>query len=195
MDTISFHGGTPIESAAKELCSAAMARGRPVAGRFNGILLTASPADNPQEVVSRYDREADARAAAYRASSEGQAEESRRERERQSLQSEHDRLVSALPRLDFTNRVAVLDWLCALQPASDRIGVTVKRDTIIAAFWAKGFVAGVNCGADYREDDPDNAFRYLVGQALDGLKNGPAIHGILHKFVADWKAKFSMTAT
>jgi len=190
-EPITFTGGTPIDEAAKELCAVAINSGTSVSGKFNGILLTASPTDDPASVVARYDQESEVRAAEYRASPEGREAEARSERERQTLQFEHDLLLSRLPRLDFTNRVAVLDWLCALQPASDRIGVIVKRDTIVAAFETKGFAAGVNCGSDYRPDDPDNTFRYLVGQALDGLKNGPAIHGILQKFVAEWKEKFA----
>lgn len=191
MDTIEFSPGTHIERAAKELCAAAIQSGRTVAARFNDIELTARPNEGHAEVASRYYRAAEERAAAYRASPEGKEQEVRRERERAHLQSEHDTLVATLPRLDFTNRVAVLDWLCALQPATDRLGVTIEREKIVAKFEAEGFEAGANCGPDYRDDDSDNTFRYLVGQALDGLKNGPAIHGILHKFVAEWKAKFA----
>lgn len=190
MKPLTFAPGTHIDNAAKELCAAAIERGTDAIGTFNGVTLTASPTDGWQDVAARYNREQEERSAAYRASPEGQAAAARSERERADLQGEHDTLVGLLPRLDFGDRVAVLDWLCALQPASDRIGVKVDRAAIVAAFEAKGFKTGVNCAADYRPDDPDNSFRWLVGQALDFLQHGYGIHAILLKFAAEWKERF-----
>ncbi len=99
--------------------------------------------------------------------------------------------MAKLPSLDMKNRAAVLDWLCAFQDPSDHIGVVQRRQTVVAAFEKAGYVAGANCGEDYDEHSIDNSFRYLVGQALSGLKDGPAIHPILHKFTAEWKMRFA----
>lgn len=85
--------------------------------------------------------------------------------------------------------VAVLDWLCAIQDSTDHVSVAVDKAAIIGAFESAGFKPNVNCGPAFREDDRDNVFRYLVGQALDGLQS-VAIHEIIHKFSDDWKAKF-----
>ena len=92
----------------------------------------------------------------------------------------------------MTNASAVLDWLCQMQECSDHIGVIVRKHTIVEAFERAGYKANENTGADYRAGDRNNAFRYLVGQALSGLKEGPAIHPILHKFAAEWRLQFNV---
>ena len=79
-----------------------------------------------------------------------------------------------------------------MQGPSDSVGVIVRRETIVSAFEAKGFVAGANCGSDYRDGDRDNMFRYLVGQALDGLKKGPSIHPIINDFAQKWRERFGV---
>lgn len=79
-----------------------------------------------------------------------------------------------------------------MQEPSDHAGVILRRETIVSAFERRGFKAGENCGADYKPDDRSNMFRYLVGQALSGLKDGPAIHPILHKFAAEWREQFGI---
>lgn len=99
-----------------------------------------------------------------------------------------------LPSLDMNNDCAVLAWVCEMQEPSDHVGVIVRRETIVSAFEKAGYVAGANCGPDYRPGNRDNMFRYLVGQALDGLKNGPAIHPIIHKFADEWRREFTALA-
>jgi len=64
----------------------------------------------------------------------------------------------------------------------------------VSACEKAGFVANANTGKAYKADDRDNSFRYLVGQALAGLKDGPAIHSILHKFAKEWREKFLVNA-
>jgi hypothetical protein len=98
--------------------------------------------------------------------------------------------MAKLRTLDFSNDVAVLDWLCAIQEPSNHIGVILRRQTIVHAFESHGFVEGANCGPDYKPGNRENMYRYLVGQALNGIKSGPAIHPIFHKFVGEWKAQF-----
>lgn len=191
MREIDFGPGTHIDRAAEMLVAAAIEHGA-ARGSFNEIELAASRNATPSEIVRLYHEECEARTEAYRKSPEGIAAAKRSDDERAALQQKHDALVARLPRLDFGDQVAVLDWLCQMQEPSDRNGVLVKRKTIVAAFEKRGFEAGANCGKDYRPGDRENMFRYLVGQALDGLKNGPAIHGILHKFVGEWKAQFTL---
>jgi hypothetical protein len=90
---------------------------------------------------------------------------------------------------NFTNDVAVLDWLCEMQPASDRAGVIVRRQTILDIFAKHGFLPGVNCGKNFRPESRENVHRWLIGQALATLESF-AIHGIVHKFAREWKDKF-----
>lgn len=186
--SVEFGVGCHIAKAAQMLVAAAKEHGAAV-GTFNDFRLEADANSTVEGVVANFDALREAAAEAYRKSPEGTAAAREAVERAERLQAKHDSLVSEIPSLDFTNDIAVLDWLCAMQDPSDHIDVKVRRDTILSAFTKAGFKAGVNCGSDYRADDRDNTHRWIVGQALDGLEH-IAIHGIIHKFVAEWKAKF-----
>lgn len=186
--SVKFGAGCPIRNAAQQLVDAAKEHGA-ATGLFNGIRLVADAASTVERIMADYDTLQAAAASAYRKSPEGVAAQVASEKRRSDMQHKHDVLMGRLPSLDFTSDVAVLDWLCEMQEPSDHIGVIVRRETIIAAFARNGFHAGVNCGADFRPENRDNVHRWLVGQALDTLQTC-AIHGIVHKFAAEWKAKF-----
>lgn len=194
MQHVEFSPGQSIDNAAIELCAAAAEHGEAV-GKFNDVELHATAGYVPAAVVSFYHEECERIGEAYRNSQEGKAAAAKSGRERASLQATHDKLMARLPSLDWSSDVAVLDWLCAMQPCTDRVGVIVRRSTIVQAFEKHGFEAGANCGEDYRPGDRANMFRYVVGQALDGLKNGPAIHPILNKFAAEWREQFGITSS
>jgi heme-degrading monooxygenase HmoA len=191
---IHFLAGEHIANSVDRLVAAAREYGS-ASGFFNDIELKATATTTPEEVVSFYNSEIDRRVAAFINSPEGKEAERKREADRSSAQQLHDALMAKLPSLDMSNDVAVLDWLCQMQGPSDHIGVIVRRQTIVQTFEKYGFRAGENCGADYRPGDRKNMHRYLVGQALDGLKEGPAIHSILHKFADEWRAQFGVGAS
>ncbi len=186
MRTINFGAGCHINRAAEMLISAAPAR-----GLFNEIEMTASPGETVDLVAGRYHAESEARAKAWHESPAGIADAERNRAEIAHLQAKHDSLIAAMPALDINDRVAVLDWLCGVQEASDRIGVKVSREQIILAFGGYGYFAGDCCGDAFVAGDADVEFRWLVGQALDGLSSTGAIHGLFHKFARQWKAKHS----
>lgn len=188
MHTVEFYAGMHIQNAAVALCAAARKHGK-ARGTFNEIELTASRDTDPAEVVASFGAQQDARTNAWRESPEGIAHAAKMAAEVKAAQQKHDEMVAALDGLDFTDGVAVLDWVCSIQSATDRVGVQVDREKILAAFAARGFAPNVNCGEAFNPDDRDNVLRYIVGQALDGVRS-VAIHGVIHKFAADWKAKF-----
>jgi hypothetical protein len=194
MHMVDFMPGTHIDRAACELVEAAKVHGE-AEGRFNDITLRALSSHTPGEIVAFYNVESELRAEVYRNSPEGKAAARRSDQERSDLQAQHDGLMARLPSLNWQYDAAVLDWLCQMQPCTDLVGVIVRRDTIVQAFEKHDFVAGENTGADYKDGDRKNMFRYLVGQALDGLKNGPAIHPILRKFAAEWRERFGIPPT
>lgn len=186
---VKFLGGCPIAEAAKQLVEAAAVHGY-AEGSFNDIVLTANPDTRPESIVAAFDHECKARSEAYRNSPEGKAAEAQREHERAEAQAKHDALMRRLPALNFRDQSAVLDWLCAMQAPTDQGGVIVRSKTILAAFAKHDFLPGVNCDADFRPESRDNVHRWLVGQALSGLEEGPAIHAVIHRFAAEWKSKF-----
>lgn len=191
MKSVEFMAGTHIDDAAKQLV-AAFAEHGPVKAKFNGIELTAGPGDTPEAIVVRYDLDQAAAGEAYRASAEGKRAAREADQRRADQQAIHDSLMRQLPSLNMQDDAAVLDWLCEMQGPSDHTGVIVRRQTIVSAFEKAGYVAGANCGSDYRDGDRANMFRYLVGQALSGLKEGPSIHPIINKFADEWREQFGV---
>lgn len=182
------HIGQHVEDFAGDLVRAAAEHGA-AKGTHNETEIIADTTSTVAALVAQWEQKQEAARVAYRNSPEGKAAAAKSEAERTDAQDLHDRLVRDLATLDFKNDVAVLDWICAIQDSTDRVGIAVDRTRILAAFEAAGFKPNVNCGPDFRASDRDNVFRYIVGQALDGLKT-VAIHGIIHKFAAEWKAKF-----
>lgn len=188
-DPMDFVAGTHIREAATLLVERAKIDGV-ATGIFNGITLHAGVEVTPRDIEDYYDRETARRAEEYRRSPEGVAAAKRADDARRVMQDTHDTLMKRLPELSMYDQPAVLEWLCAMQEPSDRNGVIIKRDTIIKHFEKAGYEANENTGDAYKADDRNNAFRYLVGQALAGLKEGPAIHPIIHKFADEWRQRF-----
>lgn len=182
--------GEHVAGAAANLIEIAKRRGTPARMSFNDIEVTARPESTADEIAAAFDAKLKEASSRYRASPEGIASAKASADERATLQAKHDALMARLPSLDFKSDVAVLDWLCEMQDPSDRSGVIVERKAIVETFANHGYVAGVNCGSLFRAEDRDNVHRWLVGQALDGLDTGPAIHHVIHKFAAEWRAKF-----
>lgn len=190
---IDFGPGTHIERAAQMLVEAAAEHGEAV-GKFNDIELHAASGYAPAAIVTFYNEETARRSEAYRASPEGRKAQREAHQRRRDLQTKHDWLMARLPKLDMSLPSDVLDWLCQVQECTDHIGVIVRKRTIIERLEEAGYKANENTGADYKDGDLHNMFRYLVGQALSGLKEGPAIHPIIHKFAGEWRRKFNIAA-
>ena len=191
--SLDFLAGTHIEAAARQLVAAAQEHGA-ASGTFNGIALAADASTSMEAIVAHFNNETTERSLKYRNSPEGQEADRQADKRRADAQYQHDALMNRLPSLDMKDDVAVLEWLCQMQAPSDHVGVILRRQTIISAFEKAGFVANANCGKEYRPGDRENMHRYLVGQALAGLKEGPAIHSILHKFADEWRKQFGSAA-
>lgn len=187
---VEFAAGTHIDRAAEALVEMARREGEAI-GRFNGVELSATRNTTPDAISAEYNRICEERAAAYRASPEGIAAAARANERRRSLQGKHDALMARLPSLDWRDDVAVLDWCCEMQEPSDHVGVIIKKDTILAEFAKHGFTPNMRTGSDYIADSRLVSHAYLIGQALAGIAH-VAIHGIIHKFAAEWKERFGV---
>lgn len=188
MHQIETTPGEHINQAASRLAAAADKFGA-ASLNFNDIEVVASKGMAADAIVADWHAKMDASRKAYQESPEGNAAARDRDARRSDAQRKHDALMRRLPQLDFGNDVAVIDWLCEMQEPSDHNGVIVRRKTILDAFAKHGFTPGVNCGPDFRPESRENVHRWLVGQALATLES-VAIHGVVHKFASDWKAKF-----
>lgn len=157
---------------------------------FNDFEIIATAGQTQSDVLAQWNKKFDDAHIAYLNSPEHAARQKKRDAEIAELQAKYDDLVSDLPFLDWDSDVAVLDWICAIQPATDHIGVVKNKDAIIKAFARRGFKPNEFTGDAYVAGDRNIEFRYLVGQALATLQ-AVAIHGVIHSFVDKWRAKYA----
>ena len=158
---------------------------------FNGIELIGKRGDSTDDLMQQWQTLSEERHQAYINSPEyaKQQKENRLEIDKLELKTEY--LTRNMLFLDFTDMEAVLDWICEIQEASDRIGVKIPVENIVSHFESKGFYPNVNLDRDFIENNPENVARYIVGQALDGLQSVGSIHHMVKKFVREWKEKFT----
>lgn len=157
---------------------------------FNDIEVIATAGEAQSDVLARWNKKFDDAHIAYLNSPEHAAHQKARDAEIAELQARHDDLVSDLSSLDWSSDVAVLDWICAVQPATDDVGVVKNKDAIINAFASHGFKPNEFAGDAYVAGDRNIEFRYLVGQALATLQ-ARSIHGMILSFADRWRAKYA----
>jgi hypothetical protein len=156
---------------------------------FNGITLYADGASTVESIVADYHAQSEAKAKAWRASPEGKRATKEAADRQEALQLKADGLMHQLPSLDFSNVVVLLDWLSAIEDPRDHIGVKVDEQLIIDTFRAHGYEPNANCGDEFKEGDPDNYARWIIGQAL----NIPAYPAV-SMFTEKWKEKFALVS-
>lgn len=191
---VDIPAGTHIEAAAILLVGRANLAGASAVGRFNGVTLRAEPGSSAPDIAAEYDRKQAEASARWRRSAKGRAAAKASAEEVAALQSQANALAVAVGNLDLSDQPAVLTFLGDQQKCSDRVGVRVDAQEILVAFAFGGLTPNMCVGDAFNADDRDIFFRWLVGQALDGLANGPAIHGMFHKFCDDWRARWGSPA-
>jgi hypothetical protein len=180
MEEIKLAPGTSINIAAHLLRFHA-----PAFGIFNDIRLEAADGSaDPQTIVDGYNVELEARANAYAKSPEGQCAAAERSAEVAEKQAIVDRHIERLPWLDCLNPRLVLYWLGGLAEAADDADVKYDRKFVVETFETRGWKPGVNCEADFNENDARNYAGYIVGQWLEC--GNPMVLG----FIERWCAKF-----
>jgi len=183
--------GETIAVTAEKMVSFAGGTGDAVVANFNDVELTVNPDDDPQAIVDYYNDELGRRAEAYRNSPEGKRAAAEAEERKQQLQRQMDEAMNELDSLDFSDLNAVIAWLGKACDPSDHIGGVVPHEQIVDTFRENGYVPNANCGTDFNGEDEENFARWLIGQALEGLKTEiHAIRQIFHKFADDWRKKF-----
>jgi hypothetical protein len=176
--------GTHIRSAAEEMVARI-----PSACSFNGAELVADVGTTVNDIVATYHASIDAMGKACRGSPERIAADE----ETQALRIESRRLalglLNRLEAIDWSDLAAVVQWIDALAQPSDAL-TRPEADIVIAVFDAHGFRPGMFCGAAFNGDDREIYARWLVGQALDGLRQHGSIWFIARRFAAEWRQKF-----
>lgn len=157
---------------------------------FNEATFCVSPGDKPQEVVKRWQKETKRRSEKYQDSTAGKREAKEYRKNLVEKQKKHDNLIIELDKIDFTNDLSVLKWICNFQNTIDYRGVKVNSLKILSIFKKHGYFPNENVEIDFQKNDRENYTRYIIGQALDGLKYDDLIHPFVHFFVDKWKKAF-----
>lgn len=198
MQTYDPTPGTHIDDAIITALAIARQRGDDVTFTFNGVdmVVAADVAMGTAAFVDYHKVWADkmeANAAAYRASPEG-IRAQQEANERLARCKEGNALLSAsLPSALLGPVVGLLDWLCDLERYG-HVDAPVDYPGLAQDFIAAGYLPNVNVDTAFHKDDPDNFARYIIGQCVASMTHGMPPHGIIHKFVDDWKAAFVATA-
>ena len=182
--------GEKIDETAETMVTLAKEHKEPVTARFNGISLTAKPHNSPVDILESFNLHSDRRQTEYRKSPAYAKRKAQEEEETKRKQAIIDQAVKELSTLNFSKLPAVINWLDSIQEATDWIHVLVPKKFIMETFERNGFEANVNCGDSFNSENEDNSGRWLIGQALDGIKTVGAIHGMFHSFARDWRARF-----
>lgn len=180
MKTMEFLPGTCIDDAAATLVANA-----PAQTNFNGICVRARYATTcPQDVVSQFNRDMDARSEAWANSVYGREQAAERTRHRANMQKIIDQHMERLRWIDFTNARLVLYWVGGIADAVDCLGVKYNHETVIEMFKTRGWFPNVNCDDQFNADDARNFAGWIVGQWLDCKYPG------VIRFIEQWCERF-----
>jgi len=192
MSTYHPLAGENVSTTAERMVALAKNTDTTVMARFNDVDLTANKHLTAEQIVANFHTMIAAAAEASRNSPEGKRSARESEEQEEKAQRGHDALMELLPNLDFTNQAAVLDWICEFQGPNDHIGVAKRQVDVLKIFAAHGYQPGVNTGETFNGEDNDNVARYIIGQALHGLRGEVGINPVVNKFTDDWKKKFAV---
>lgn len=156
---------------------------------FNGIELVADVHTTVGDIEAEYDRQFDDRAAAWDASSEGQAAAERDRWQRVERQALMNDLMTELRTLDMRDVAKALGWMARAQDPLDSSAVA-DRALILSTYDGAGYRANENVGPEFVDSDRENVARYIIGQAMDGIAHVGAPHQVLPTFVEQWRERF-----
>ena len=168
-----------------------------VKANFQGVELTVDSDSNVEDIVSFYDKEMDRLCEESRKSPEGQRLVREKEKSLVEAQRKHNALMQQLDRLDFSNDVAVLDWVYEFYEVYCHCGrsIVMRLQVVIATFTAHGFQPDVNNGDDFDENDRSNYARWIIGQMLDILEHRRSMPDwAIPIAVERWRKRFLATS-
>jgi vacuolar-type H+-ATPase subunit I/STV1 len=192
-------GGENIEKIMKDTVRIARFTGKNVRVTFNNQEFVVTGQLKSKEIVNDYLEKEDEKSREWGKSPEGQQAFLEMNKHIEELQQKADTLVELLPVLDFKNQEKVLNWISEFQPPSSCTEVKNHSTKVLRVFMEHGYKPKVNRGKAFNEEDRDNVFRFIVGQALDDLrgsfvdrlkKRKTYIGDIIPTWVKQWNEKF-----
>lgn len=185
--TYEVNWGESVDHAIAGMRAQADAAGAVVTAQFNEVELVVAPGATQAAVKAEWHAELQRRSDAYRASPEGRAAAAKRVADVAAQQRDTDALIEEMrSTLNAEDIPGLIRWFDKLTDAADDVGVRSPSSEILTWFADRGYEPGVNTGSEYRPDDRENTARYLIGQALDGVRTCGVPHPIFHKFAAEW---------
>lgn len=181
--------GDTIEYVVGRMIDIARIDNQSVTTSFNDIEVTVDASSNAIDIVNKFMDDINERHKAWLNSVDGIRALCAAEERRRNLQHRCDVLLAKLDTLDFSDDASILSWLCELADC-DHFDVDSKSREVLAKFKHEGYHADVNCGEHFNGEDRENFMRYIVGQALSGIAAVGSPHGVIHKFVEEWRQKF-----
>lgn len=184
--------GDHISTVIKEMVDSVQAgtRYQKAVSDFNGVRIIATEQDTVESVQKQFERKTKASRKAYRRSTVHKRQKRERKEELKQLNREGKELLQTFKTVDKTNYEALLSWLTAFQPYSDRVGLKLPKYKVLQTLKQYGYQSDENTEENYNSEDKENAARYLIGQCVSGLERPRAIHPVLVKFHKEWKEKF-----
>lgn len=192
--------GTDIHSAAFDMVLLAVSEQDVVKAVFNGIELSTDPKtidpsidvfSAAKHIVDDFMLKRDIRDKEYRESPEGKSRQNEFAMRLRHNQKTVNAAVAELETLDFSDIAAVVDWFDKVTDPMDFRGVKVPSAKIVRIFKINGYLPCVNTGNNYNDEDKENFARYIIGQALLGLKSPIGrIHPVFKSFAKKWREKF-----
>lgn len=183
MEIFESHCGDNIKSVIKNMLELAKNSNELVICEFNGAIAQINKHMSEEECYNLWNETLKIQSLAYRKSDECKQIEIKRERERLKDKEMYDSLMGDFEKIDFTNKLEVLNWLKCITLLTDNSTINDKNYIIKNKFLELGYKSNVNCGKDYIKGDIENNYQYLIGQVLSGLQQVGAIHPILTVFI------------
>ena len=181
---VDVYAGARISHAAEDAVALAKERGLPVRFSFNDGVLTASEGRTAGDLCAEYDAELERRSAAYW-TPERLAEKERKE---DADREEVKRLVSDLDVLDLADLRQAIRWLCWLEECAFTHS-PAPAERILEAFAEAGLYPNMLVRAEDESQEEweekngeEGVMKWLIGQALDGVRHVGAPHQIVHSF-------------
>lgn len=155
-------------------------------GMFNECPVIAFPGETATDVEMRYRSLTDARRTAWDTTPEARQRRDESNRWKIDKKIEARAFIARMEKADLYDVETALEFV---EGSSEAIGWDFTSDEAklyVALLKGAGFEPNVNCGDDYKADDPDNAARWIIGQTI----TMPG-HGIEQKFCKEWRERFT----
>lgn len=183
MKIFETHCGDSIKSVIKNMLEVSKERNELVICEFNGAIAQINKYMSEEECYNLWNEALKIQSLAYRRSNEYKQTEIKREQEKIKDKETYDNLMNDFGKIDFTNKLEVLNWLKCITLLTDNSTINDKNYIIKNKFLELGYKSNVNCGKDYIRGDIENNYQYLIGQVLNGLQQAGAIHPILTELI------------